>query len=61
VTERVMLKLRPFLNWIALFCLVAFFFPYFQHTTIQGVSEKKVTFGVPFSPLAHCILEKSGR
>jgi hypothetical protein len=29
---------------------VAFFIPYFQHTTIQGVSEKKFTLGVLFSP-----------
>src|SRR5476651_1040091 len=50
MTERIMLKLRPLLNWIALFCLVGFFFPYFQHTTIQGVSEKKFTLGLPFSP-----------
>ena len=45
-----MLKLRPLLNWLALFCLVGFFFPYFQHTTIQGVSEKKFTLSLPFSP-----------
>ena len=38
------------LNWLALVCLVGFFFPYFQHTTMQGVSEKKFTLGVPFSP-----------
>src|SRR5208337_1372783 len=50
VTERVMLKLRRLLNWLALLCLAGFFFPYFQHTTIQGVSEKKFTLGVPFSP-----------
>ena len=45
-----MLKLRPLLNWIAVFCQVAFFFPYFQHTTFNGVSEKRFTLGVPFSP-----------
>lgn len=39
-----------FSNWLALFCLVGFFFPYFQHTTMQGVSERKFTLGVPFSP-----------
>jgi hypothetical protein len=39
-----------FLNWLALFLLVGFFFPYFQHTTLQGVSERKFTLGVPFSP-----------
>jgi len=38
------------LNWLALLCLAGFFFPYFQHTTIQGLSEKKFTLGVPFSP-----------
>jgi hypothetical protein len=45
-----MLKLRPLLNWLALFGVVGFFFPYFQHTTLNGVSERKFTLGVPFSP-----------
>jgi hypothetical protein len=48
--EEMMFTIRRLLNWLALFCLVGFFFPYFQHTTIQGVSEKKFTLGVPFSP-----------
>jgi hypothetical protein len=43
-------KLRRLLNWIAIFCLVAFFFPYYKHTTFNAVSEKKFTLGVPFSP-----------
>ena len=50
MTERVMRTIRRLLNWLAVFCLAGFFFPYFQHTTIQGVSEKKFTLGVPFSP-----------
>jgi hypothetical protein len=50
MTERAMLTIRRLLSWLALFCLVGFFFPYFQHTTIQGVSEEKYTLGVPFSP-----------
>jgi len=45
-----MTTIRPLLNWLALFCLAGFFFPYFQHTTIQGVSEHKFTLGLPFSP-----------
>lgn len=43
-------KLRPLLNWIAVFCLVAFFFPYFQTHDVQGVSERRFTLGVPLSP-----------
>jgi hypothetical protein len=50
MTERAMLTIRRLLNWLALFCLVGFFFPYYQNTTIQGVSEKTFTLGVPFSP-----------
>jgi hypothetical protein len=38
------------LNWIALFCLVGFFFPYLQRTKMPGSSETKLTLGVPYSP-----------
>jgi hypothetical protein len=45
-----MSKLRPLLNWLALFCLVGFFFPYYQSMKMQGVSERRFTLGAPFSP-----------
>jgi hypothetical protein len=45
-----MLKLRPLGIWLASSCLVGFFFPYFQHTTFQGVTDRKFTLGMPFSP-----------
>jgi hypothetical protein len=45
-----MSTLRPLLKWIAGFCLVAFFLPYLEHRTFNGVSETKFTMGVQFSP-----------
>ena len=50
MTGRVMRTISRLFYWLALFCLVGFFFPYFQHTTMQGVSEHRFTLGVPFSP-----------
>jgi hypothetical protein len=50
-----MLTIRRLLNWLGLFCLVGFFFPYYESNTMKignarVSSETRFTLGLPCSP-----------
>jgi hypothetical protein len=49
-----MLKIRRVLFWTGLLCIVLFFYPFFQHTTIPNGTKDTFTLGPPHLPWLVC-------